>query len=195
MLTIKEMEALLEKSLQHKRFEHSLAVFDTAVELARIHGADEEKVAIAALLHDCGREIPTRRNLAQAAELGIPIDEIEANQPILLHAKLGVHYAQHKYGVADKEIFDAILYHTTGAPGMTQTAVIVYLADLLEPKRGFYGIDEMRSLAKTDLEKTLLKAYAMTIRYLLEHDLLIHPNCIYGRNELAIKFKQMNRTF
>jgi HD superfamily phosphohydrolase YqeK len=78
---------------------------------------------------------------------------------------------------------------------MTQTAVIVYLADLLEPKRGFYGIDEMRSLAKTDLEKTLLKAYAMTIRYLLEHDLLIHPNCIYGRNELAIKFKQMNRTF
>ena len=194
MLTIKEMETLLEKALPRKRFEHSVAVYETALELAKIHNANMEKVAVASLLHDCGREIPTRNNLMQAAALNIEIDEVEQNQPILLHAKIGVCLAQNKYGVTDKETLDAILYHTTGAPGMSKTAMIVYLADLLEPKRGFFGIEEMRQLVKVDLEKTMMKAYALTIKYLLEHDLLIHPNCIYGRNELAIKFKKKNQT-
>lgn len=194
MLTIKEMEMLLEKVLPRKRFEHSVAVYETALELAKIHNANMEKVAVASLLHDCGREIPTRNNLMQAAALNIEIDEVEQNQPILLHAKIGVCLAQNKYGVTDKETLDAILYHTTGAPGMSKTAMIVYLADLLEPKRGFFGIEEMRQLVKVDLEKTMMKAYALTIKYLLEHDLLIHPNCIYGRNELAIKFKKKNPT-
>lgn len=194
MLTIKEMETLLEKALPRKRFEHSVAVYETALELAKIHNANMEKVAVASLLHDCGREIPTRNNLMQAAALNIEIDDVEQNQPILLHAKIGVCLAQSKYGVTDKETLDAILYHTTGAPGMSQTAMIVYLADLLEPKRGFFGIEEMRQLVKVDLEKTMMKAYALTIKYLLEHDLLIHPNCIYGRNEIAIKFKKKNPT-
>jgi len=194
MLTIKEMETLLEKALPRKRFEHSVAVYETALELAKIHNANMEKVAVASLLHDCGREIPTRNNLMQAAALNIEIDEVEQNQPILLHAKIGVCLAQNKYGVTDKETLDAILYHTTGAPGMSKTSMIVYLADLLEPKRGFFGIEEMRQLVKVDLEKTMMKAYALTIKYLLEHDLLIHPNCIYGRNELAIKFKKKNQT-
>ncbi|NCD09291.1 MAG: HD domain-containing protein [Negativicutes bacterium] len=194
MLTIKEMETLLEKALPRKRFEHSVAVYETALELAKIHNANMEKVAVASLLHDCGREIPTRNNLMQAAALNIEIDAVEQNQPILLHAKIGVCLAQNKYGVTDKETLDAILYHTTGAPGMSKTAMIVYLADLLEPKRGFFGIEEMRQLVKVDLEKTMMKAYALTIKYLLEHDLLIHPNCIYGRNELAIKFKKKNPT-
>lgn len=194
MLTIKEMETLLEKALPRKRFEHSVAVYETALELAKIHNANMEKVAAASLLHDCGREISTRNNLMQAAALNIEIDEVEQNQPILLHAKIGVCLAQNKYGVTDKETLDAILYHTTGAPCMTKTSMIVYLADLLEPKRGFFGIEEMRQLVKVDLEKTMMKAYALTIKYLLEHDLLIHPNCIYGRNELAIKFKKKNQT-
>ena len=60
-----------------------------------------------------------------AAKLGIEVDETEKNQPILLHAKLGVYYAQHKYGVTDKEILDGILYHTTGAPDMTPLAMAV----------------------------------------------------------------------
>jgi predicted HD superfamily hydrolase involved in NAD metabolism len=111
MLTIKEMEALLEKALPRKRFEHSIAVYETAIELAKIHNADMEKVRVASLVHDCGREIPTRDNLVKAAELNIPVDEVEANQPILLHAKLGVYLAQYKYGVEDKETLDAILIH------------------------------------------------------------------------------------
>lgn len=194
MLAVREMKVMLQDALPRKRYEHSIAVYETALELAKVHDGDMEKVAIAALLHDCGREVPTKNNLMQAISLGLTIDEVERNQPILLHAKLGVYLAQKKYGVFDPETLEAILYHTTGAAGMTKTAMIVYLADLLEPSRGFFGIEEMRQLVKVDLEKTMMKAYALTIKYLLEHDLLIHPNCIFGRNELAVKFKKRNQS-
>lgn len=189
MLKIEEMKRLLKASLPLKRYHHSVAVYETALELAAAHKLDMEKVAVSALLHDCGREVAGRDSLAKAAELGIAVDETEANQPILLHAKLGVYYAEHKYGVTDKEILDGILYHTTGARDMTSLAMAVYLADLLEPTRDFPGIEEMRKLAKQDMEKAMMRAYAQTIRYLLEYDLLIHPNCIYGYNQLAAKYR------
>jgi HD superfamily phosphohydrolase YqeK len=73
---------------------------------------------------------------------------------------------------------------------MTPLAMAVYLADLLEPTRDFPGIDDMRMLAKVDMERAMIKAYSNTIRYLLEYDLLIHPNCIHGYNQLAAKYKR-----
>lgn len=80
--------------MPHKRFKHSLAVYDTALELAAVYGLDKEKVGVGALLHDCGREIPTRDLLMHTIALGLPMDDVERNQPILLHAKLGVYYAR-----------------------------------------------------------------------------------------------------
>ncbi len=190
MLKIEEMKSILKASLPLKRYKHSLAVYETALELAEAHKLDVEKVGVSALLPDCGREIPSRDSLAKAAELGIEVDKVEANQPILLHAKLGVFYARKKYGIEDKEILDGILYHTTGAPDMTPLAMAVYLADLLEPTRDFPGIDDLRKLAKENMEKAMVKAYANTIRYLVEYDLLIHPNCIHGYNQLVTKYKR-----
>lgn len=192
-MEFEEMKELLRKSLPYKRFKHSVAVCETAEKIAKAHGLPMEKIRISALLHDCGREIPSRENLNRATELGIEIDEIEANQPILLHAKLGVHYAREKYGVTDEEILRGILFHTTGNSGMSELEKIVYLADLLEPTRDFPGIGEMRSLVMKDLDATMVKAYAQTIRYLLEYDLLIHPHCLEGYNELAIRAKKDSR--
>ena len=190
MLKLEELKSILKASLPLKRYKHSVDVYETALELASIHKLDVQKVGIAALLHDCGREIPSRDSLAKAAERGIEVDKVEANQPILLHAKLGVFFARKKYGIEDQEILDGILYHTTGAPHMTPLAMAVYLADLLEPTRDFPGIDDLRALAKENMEKAMLKAYGNTIRYLLEYDLLIHPNCIHGYNQLATKYKR-----
>ena len=190
MLKIDELKSILKASLSLKRYKHSLAVYETALKLAEAHHLDVEKVGVSALLHDCGREISARDSLAKAAELGIEVDEVEANQPILLHAKLGVYFAQHKYGIQEQDILDGILYHTTGTADMSKLAMAVYLADLLEPTRDFPGIDDLRKLAREDMEKAMMKAYAQTIRYLLEYDLLVHPNCIHGYNQLAAKFKK-----
>ena len=63
MLTIQEMKDMLEKALPPKRFKHSLGVYETALKMAEHYGMPQEKVAVAALLHDCGREVPTDKQV------------------------------------------------------------------------------------------------------------------------------------
>jgi predicted HD superfamily hydrolase involved in NAD metabolism len=190
-MTIEEMRALLQQSLKPKRYEHSLRVYETALKMAEHFHADKQKVALAALLHDCGRQIPKEKSVAKAKELGIPVDPVEKSQPILLHAKLGVYYAVHKYGVSpdDTEVLDVIRYHSTGTADMTETAKIVFLADLIEPGRDFEGVEEIREASFQDLDKGMLLSYDNTIRYLLDDGLLIHPDAIAGYNQMAAKCK------
>ena len=188
-MTIEEMRALLQQSLKPKRYEHSVRVYETALEMAEHYHADVKKVAVASLIHDCGRQISKEDSVAKAKELGIPVDPVEEAQPILLHAKLGVYYAIRKYGVSpdDREVLDAIRYHSTGTADMTQTAKIVFLADLIEPGRDFEGVEALREASFQDLDKGMLLSYDNTIRYLLEDGLLIHPDAIAGYNQLAAK--------
>ncbi|MCH3914054.1 MAG: bis(5'-nucleosyl)-tetraphosphatase (symmetrical) YqeK [Acidaminococcaceae bacterium] len=188
-----ERKALLKESLPTKRYEHSIAVYKTAKEIAKTCGVDVEKAKLAGLLHDCGREIPTKDFIEKIKEVGIKADIVEINQPILLHDKLGVYYAEHKYDVHDKEILDAILYHTTGAPHMSKLAMVIYLADILEPARDYPGVDDLRKLVTQDLEQTLFQAYIQTIKFLLDGKQLVHPNCIEAYNELAIKYKNVKK--
>ena len=190
-MTIEEMRALLEKSLPPKRYKHSVRVYETALQMADVYKADKGKVAIAALLHDCGREIPTKESLAKARELSIEVDEVEAAQPVLLHAKLGVYYAVHKYGVHDAEVLDAIRYHSTGTADMSETAKIVFLADMIEPKRDFPGVEELRNVSWHDLDRGMFLSYDNTIRYLLDDRALIHPDAIAGYNRLAARYKAL----
>ena len=190
MMNLEEMQALLKESIPPKRYKHSVHVYETALELAKSHQLPQEKIAIAALLHDCGREVGRKESVGKAQELGLPIDWVELNQPILLHAKLGVYNAMHKYGIADQEILDGILYHTTGMAGMTDLAKVVYLADMIEPGRDFPGVEELRKLAHKNLDQAMLMAYSNTIRYLLDGGLLIHPHCIEGYNKLILAAKE-----
>lgn len=193
-MKIEKMRQLLEKALAPKRFKHSIAVYETALELAQEHGLTKEqieKVAVSALLHDCGREVPTKESVAKMQELGISMDLVEENQPILLHAKLGVYYAQKKYKVVDEEILDGISFHTTGKANMSVLAMIVFLADMIEPGRDFPGVEELRKVARKNLEAAMLLAYSNTTQYLIKGNLLIHPNCIEGYNQLLLKRKAL----
>ena len=55
----KESEILnyLQDKLSVKRYKHVLGVRDTAVKLARTYGEDEEKALLAAILHDCAKNM------------------------------------------------------------------------------------------------------------------------------------------
>ena len=70
---------------------------------------------------------------------------------------------------------------------MTTLAKVVFLADMIEPGRDFPGVEELRRLAAKDLDAAMLTAYSNTIKYLLDGNLLIHPRCIAGYNELRLR--------
>ena len=54
-MTIEEMRILLQQSLKPKRYEHSVRVYKTALKMAEHYHADVNKVAVASLIHDCGK--------------------------------------------------------------------------------------------------------------------------------------------
>lgn len=150
-----------------KRFEHTVGVMYTAASLAMRYGADMQKALLAGLLHDCAKSYPSDVMLGYCEQYGISISDTERENPGLLHAKLGAYLAKTEYGVDDKEISDAICYHTTGRPNMTLLDKIIYIADYMEPNRNqASNLDVIRELAFEDLDKCLLQILEATLCYL-----------------------------
>lgn len=166
-----------------KRLLHSINVCVLATRYAIRFGADPDKCALAALLHDCAKELPEDEQIALSAKIihgYIPGKQI-------LHSPAGAVYAKEHYGVEDQEVLDAIQFHTIGREVMTMTDKIVYLADKVEPARHYDDLTEIRRLAETDLDGALIECYCAiresfgakgqeihedtkkSLKYLLEH--------------------------
>ncbi len=184
------MEKKLKQELSAKRFDHSVGVWHTAVELSERFGADVHKAAVAGLLHDCAREMSNNNLLKITGDFDIVVGSIEKICPVLLHAAVSAHIAAVEYGVRDEEIHKAIMLHTTGSANMSKLAKIIFLADFIEPGRAYPGIDKLRKLAREDLDKAVLAAFDHTISYLLKEKMVIHPASIDGRNELLISLSE-----
>ncbi len=186
-MTREEMKIKLKDSITKKRFIHSLNVMELAAELAAAHGIDKEKAAIAGLLHDCAKNIEADESLRLCEEFQIDIIDVERLQPKLLHGKVGAVLATKEYGVDDEEILDAIRHHTLGRENMTTMDKIVFIADYVEPGRNFEGIEELRELAFTDLDKTMVISLDNIIKHIITKEVLIHPVAILARNDLIKK--------
>lgn len=166
----KEMRKLrkkIEKVQDAKRFEHTLGVEYTAAALAMCHGASVEDARLAGLLHDCAKCFSDEKRLSVCEKKNIPITEIEGRNPFLLHAKVGAFLAKEKYGVENRDVLNAILYHTTGREGMSLLEKIIFVADYIEPgRKQAPNLPEIRRLAFQDLDKALLWILEDTLKYL-----------------------------
>lgn len=186
-----DLNAILSNSIGYKRYEHTLRVLDCARHLAAVYNIDEQKVAVAALLHDCGREVKIDDSIKYAQAHGLKINKTESLQPILLHARIGRLIAKSKYAITDKQILNAIAYHTTGHKDMDSVAMVVYIADMLEAERDFDGVEQLRSLVgKVGLVSLMLSCVHATLEYLLSTGSMIHINSIKTYNHLLVITKQ-----
>lgn len=162
---IYKLQNEMRKTLETKRFEHTLGVAYTAANLAFIYDCDEKKALVAGLLHDSAKCLSHQKRLSVCKKNHIKVTDIEEENPVLLHAKVGAFYAKEKYNVSDDEILDAITYHTTGRPDMGLLEKIIYVADFIEPHRKkLPRLNEIRKIAFEDLD--------MAIYMILENSLL-----------------------
>lgn len=182
-MDIEEAKTDLQKILTEKRYNHSLGTMKMARELAKVYGEDEEKAAFAGLIHDIAKEMPQDKIMEYVKLHNIKMDKIEEKQLGLMHAKLGTSIAKEKYN-CDEEIQKAILYHTTGNKKMDRFAKIIYLADKTEENRTYEGVEELRKMAKEDLDGALLSTLDFTIQKSIRNKRLIHPDTIDLRNYL-----------
>lgn len=162
----------MEKELNAKRFEHTLSVAYTAAALAMVYEVDVNKAITAGMLHDCAKCHSGKKLIAVCKKHHLPMNETEQQNPsALLHAKVGSYFAKSKYDVEDEDILNAIRYHTTGRPGMSDLEKIIYIADYIEPGRKHaVNLTQIRRMAFQDLDNTLYKILEDTLSYLMSAD-------------------------
>ena len=162
-----EIKKKLKKSQDKERYEHTKGVMYTAGCLAKAHGYYLEKAMLAGLLHDCAKCIPNDEKLALCKEYNILVTPVEAENPFLLHAKLGAFLAESEYNITDPDVLHAIKVHTTGEPDMNILDKIIFIADYIEPGRNKApNLEKVRKLAFHDLNACMAQILRDTLMYL-----------------------------
>ena len=173
-----EFDWLREQSyamLKPRRVAHVWGCEHEARRLAERWGEDPDLAAEAGILHDITKKFELNEQLLLSEKYGIINDTIEISNLKLLHAKTGAAMARDLYGVPDA-VYDAIRWHTTGRPEMTLLEKIIYLADYIEPTRDFDGVEPLRELTYSDLDRAMLLGLQMSLDELREKGISPHPN-------------------
>ena len=173
-LPMEQLEKIVISLLKPQRVRHVLGCRDTAAELARIWGADENDAARAGMLHDVTKALDGPLQLTLCRVYDIMLDEFSTKNPKTLHALTGSLVAERVFG-ENQAVVDAICSHTTGKGNMNTLEKIIYVADYMEPNRDFPGVEELRRLAYTNLDKALKLGLEMTLAVLKERGSDISP--------------------
>ncbi len=169
--------------LTEKRFRHSLAVADEAYRLAKRYGADPDKAKTAGILHDILKDDSPETQLQILRDFGILLSDIEQQAPKLWHARAGAVFIEQVLGLKDRDIVEAVRYHTTAKAGMSTLEKVLYLADFTSADRDYEDVDEMRRLVDIGMLPAMQYALRYTITELVERGVPVHPDTLAAYNE------------
>ena len=159
--------------LKPGRISHVAGCEYEAVRLAKRWGGNEDDAREGAILHDITKKLDLNEQLILCDKYGIIADNVERQDPKLLHSKTGAAVARDMFGISD-DVYGAIFWHTTGRAGMTRLEKILYLADYIEPTREFSGLAELRREAFRDLDAAVLLGLRMSLDDLRERKIEPH---------------------
>ena len=177
-MTCEQAKQLVKPRLGHKRWTHTKNVKTMAVQLAKRWGADPEKAALAALLHDSAKELPREALLQIFADNAIIAENAPARPAAIWHGIAAAILAQTQWGVTDPEVLLAIRCHTTGKPDMSLLDKILYLADMTSAERDWPGVEELRALQMQDLDAALCQALKQSIDFVQEKGGTLDPESV-----------------
>ena len=190
----KARKAELKDRVGAKRYEHSLNVSDTCVQLAKQYGVDVKKARIAGLLHDWDKGLDDDGARARVYELGMA-DEIDPyvveRMPRVLHGITAARALGIEFPGIPADVLQAISRHTTAAVDMSPLDMVLYIADAIEPGRQFGRIDELRAVAgKVTLDELYFQTYEYWVFLLFERRKTLHPDTIRIWNSYAAQLER-----
>ncbi len=150
----------LKTRVKEKRYIHTLGVIDEAIIYAKRYGADTNKARVAATLHDLEKytDINYQRKIVDDAfkgKYGYLPDQV-------LHG-FSASITVKDLGIDDEDIINAIRFHTTGRPNMSELEKIIYLADFTDPSRN----SEIGKIVHELTLKSLDDAFLYTLEFMV----------------------------
>lgn len=168
--------------------EHIEGVVAEARRLALLHGVDEERAVLAAWGHDIARALSSADLLADAHRLGLPVDPVEEEAPILLHGPIAAVILGRDYAIDDAEVLAAAQCHTTGRAEMSALEKVVFVADKIEPGKvqSTPPLAKVRQLADNDLDAAILEYLNQHLLEASRRGWPLHPHTAAARNQLLL---------
>ena len=196
-MNFNEIQEQVKQILPEKRYEHTLRVVEVAKRLAKKYEVNEERAALAALVHDVCK----------------PMDEVEMKKYVILnnldvklldypvevlHGPVGSVFIDEKFGVQDEEVKLAVANHTFGRSHMTMLEKIIFIADYIDPARKHPHLSEVTEVADYDLDEAVRLAAKYTLVYLIDNNERIYPSLLdcynyYNIKNYRVGFKEKNK--
>lgn len=176
-IQLKLKKSMTLNGVVHKRYNHSLAVVEMALSLNKLHhlGLDEDKVFLAALLHDAAK-LKSNEELLMILNENLEKDRVKTIHPFpaIWHSFAGKFVVKKEYGITDEEILNAIYYHTTGKPKMTDLEKLIFISDYIEKTRTGIHFDIARMACYKDLNEGLKIILTQIVDYLKKSGTIIY---------------------
>ncbi len=148
----------LKENLTESRLIHTANVMIAALKKAEKEGISTDKVLLASAMHDIAKYVDPE-TVEGFVHKGIPKQ--------VVHAYLGAYMLETQLGVTDKDVLDAVRYHTTAKAPMSKLAKLIFTADMIEDGRTYDGVDRLRKIYYTkDLDTAFVECLKEEISHL-----------------------------
>lgn len=175
-----------EAQLDDDRLAHVRGVVATVTDLAARYTPEHvARLRLAAWIHDVAKGWDDAALLDYAERHELPVTPGDRAMPLLLHGAVAYRLAAAHFGLDDPLIESACRLHTTGAPEMTVTDKILYVADLIEPTREFKSVARLRCAARRDLDEATLRGVDVVLKRLIRKQRSIDPRALALHNHLV----------
>ncbi|MGE5580681.1 MAG: bis(5'-nucleosyl)-tetraphosphatase (symmetrical) YqeK [Bacillota bacterium] len=183
--------SIARRYLSGRRLLHTEGTVRAALALAGAFGADPQKAAVAAVLHDIVRDETPAELVRLARAKGIMVRTEDEKSPVLLHGRVAAVIAREQ-GVTDPCILAAVESHVTGRAGWTGLEQTLYLADKIEETRDYPGVQELRELAgRGRVREALKEALKNAIKHSLDaRSSFVDPETVVVFNEVSQNLAQ-----
>lgn len=178
---------ILRPRMSERRLIHSINVAKEACRLAQMYGADPEKAQLAGILHDITKETPFDEQLQIINSFGIILSDVQLSSPKLWHGISGSVYINRELEIYDKDVLNAVRYHTTGRKGMSLLEKVIFVADFTGAERDYNGVEIMREKSNRSLEEAIMFGVSFSISDLLSRSMTIDENTVSLYNEIVMK--------
>lgn len=198
MIDIEEVKHQLKEMLSEERYIHSLNTQKIAAFLSQHYVVNSRQVKIAAILHDCAKELSDDSLKDYLKNYEIILDEIERNEKRLWHASVGAIIARERFNITDRDILRAIKIHPTLDKNPSTLDKIIYVADYMDSmktKGEEKSYERLRNIAITELDIVTFWILNFKILDIMKYRGIIHPRSIEVRNNLINNLQEKMRYY
>lgn len=184
---VRRIDLFIRNNVSCRRYWHSVRVAETAEKLCAHYGLDTKKAYLAGIAHDMCKDFPEEKLLELAQKDAFPVSELEMQKPALLHGPAAARLLGTEYGIIDNDVLEAVRNHTFGNAGISDLAMLVFIADKIEPGRPQANKEYYDRLLALPLYQMVLSVVEENILYLKKRNIPVSPLSLEMREWLKEK--------